>query len=109
MSALAVVGLGFLTEGVSSASQQSSDRQVRAYFNGDGFADIAIGVPNEDQAGADDGAVNVIYGSAGGLTSTGNQVWSQDSPGIAGAVCHKESSELPSAGAARACRRRPKK
>ena len=28
------------------------------------------------------GAVNVLYGSAAGLTSDGNQFWSQDSPGI---------------------------
>jgi hypothetical protein len=40
-------------------------------FNGDGFADLAIGVPEEDTGGAEDaGAVNVIYGSASGLTAT---------------------------------------
>ena len=55
-------------------------------FNGDGFADLAIGVPFEDfAAGAtDDGGVNVIYGSAAGLAAAGNQFWSQDSAGIAG-------------------------
>ncbi|MCP5013763.1 MAG: hypothetical protein GY938_00600, partial [Ketobacter sp.] len=39
-------------------------------FNGDGFMDLATGVPNEaigSIAGA--GAVNVIYGSASGLTA----------------------------------------
>jgi hypothetical protein len=50
-------------------------------FNGDGFDDLAIGVPLED-APEDSGAVNVIYGSAAGLTSTGSQVWSQNSSGI---------------------------
>jgi hypothetical protein len=50
-------------------------------FNGDAFTDLAIGVPDENQAADDDGAVNVIYGSAGGLTANGNQVWSQDSAG----------------------------
>ncbi|MGH2556056.1 MAG: hypothetical protein ACRDHO_10120, partial [Actinomycetota bacterium] len=50
-------------------------------FNGNGYADLAIGVPLED-APQDHGAVNVIYGSSAGLTSTGNQVWSQDSRGI---------------------------
>ena len=53
-------------------------------FNGDGFADLAIGVPNEDQTGTDDGAVNIIYGSAAGLNAAGNQVWDQDSAGIGG-------------------------
>ena len=43
-------------------------------FNGDGFADLAIGVPHEDRGGVGGvGAVNVIYGSASGLTSTANQ------------------------------------
>jgi hypothetical protein len=51
-------------------------------FDADGYADLAVGVPFEDQSASNDGAVNVIYGSAAGLTSAGNQVWSQDSPGI---------------------------
>jgi disulfide bond formation protein DsbB len=52
-------------------------------FNADGFADLVIGVPNEDVGGlADAGAVNVLYGSATGLSATGNQVWNQDSPDI---------------------------
>lgn len=43
-------------------------------FNGDGFADLAIGVPHEDRGGVGGvGAVNVIYGSADGLTSSANQ------------------------------------
>jgi CSLREA domain-containing protein len=47
-------------------------------------ADLAIGVPGEGvgtAAGA--GGVNVLYGSAAGLATTGNQFWSQNSPGIA--------------------------
>jgi len=43
-------------------------------FNGDGFADLAIGAPYEDQNGIGSvGGVNVIYGSANGLSSTGNE------------------------------------
>ena len=48
-------------------------------FNGDGFADLAIGVPGENSAR---GRVNVIYGAFGGLTSSGNQRWTQGSDGI---------------------------
>ncbi|HEX2639797.1 MAG TPA: FG-GAP-like repeat-containing protein, partial [Pyrinomonadaceae bacterium] len=45
-------------------------------FNKDGFADLAVGVPNEDVNGVGGvGAVNIIYGSASGLTSTGDQVF----------------------------------
>jgi FG-GAP repeat protein len=52
-------------------------------FNGDGFADLAIGSPGENVGGIGDaGVVNVLYGSAAGLTSTGNQLWAQSSPGI---------------------------
>jgi len=43
-------------------------------YNGDGFADLAVGVPGEDVAGkADAGIVIVIYGSAAGLVAAGNQ------------------------------------
>jgi hypothetical protein len=60
-------------------------------FNGDGRDDLAVGVPNEDlpdgmtaNGKVNAGAVNVIYGALAGLTSTGNQFWHQDSPGING-------------------------
>lgn len=55
-------------------------------FNGDGFTDVAIGVPGEAIGDLSDaGSVNVIYGSPAGLTPTSNQRWSQASEGIAGA------------------------
>ena len=46
--------------------------------------DLAIGVPEENLTGPipDAGAVNVLYGSAAGLTSTGDQFWNQDSTGV---------------------------
>jgi hypothetical protein len=43
---------------------------LEADFNNDGFADLAVGAPTEaigNLQGA--GAVNVLYGSAGGLTA----------------------------------------
>ena len=47
-------------------------------FNGDNFDDLAIGVPFEDVGAiADAGAVNVLYGTAGGLQSAFNQIWVQ--------------------------------
>jgi hypothetical protein len=55
-------------------------------FNGDGPADLAMGAPGENlDRGFGSGVVHVLYGSAGGLTATGSQLWSQDSPGVAGA------------------------
>ncbi|WP_328989474.1 FG-GAP-like repeat-containing protein [Kribbella sp. NBC_01245] len=56
-------------------------------FNNDGFGDLAVGVPHESVEVAtgdvyDAGAVNIFYGSAIGLTTIGNQVFTQSSPGI---------------------------
>ena len=40
-------------------------------FNGDSYADLAIGVPGEDLAGGRDaGEVNIIYGSSAGLSTS---------------------------------------
>jgi hypothetical protein len=53
--------------------------------NGDGRDDLAIGVPRENEATAiDSGGVNLIYGSASGLSATTvpDQYWSQDSGGV---------------------------
>ena len=55
-------------------------------FNGDGFGDLAVGVPGKGVATVDDaGAVAVLYGSASGLSAAGNQIWTQGSPGVTGA------------------------
>jgi hypothetical protein len=48
-------------------------------FNGDGRDDLAVGVPGENSFA---GAVQILYGSAPGLTTTGNELWTQDSPGV---------------------------
>ncbi len=56
-------------------------------FNGDGFADLAIGAPFEsvgNNAIENAGAVQVLYGSANGLTAVGNQVLIQGNGGLAG-------------------------
>jgi disulfide bond formation protein DsbB len=63
---------------VALVSSPSHSEPMKGDFNGDGFADLAIGVPFDGRSGG----VNVIYGSASGLTETGDQLWSQDSPGI---------------------------
>lgn len=77
------------TTGVIGQSQ-SNDRFGTALaigdFNCDGFADLAVGVPDENLgSGAPDaGAVNVLYGSRNGLTATGNQEWDQGRSGVDG-------------------------
>ena len=58
---------------------------TRCDFDNDNFDDLALGVPGENVGSvANAGAVNVIYGSNTGLTAGGDQLWHQDSPGVAG-------------------------
>jgi len=52
-------------------------------FNGDGFMDLAVGVPG-DNNGQARGAVNVIYGRAAGLSGQGAQEWIQGRNGLEG-------------------------
>ncbi len=55
-------------------------------FNGDGYADLAVGVPGEDLRGIEDvGTVQVMYGSAAGMTRR-DQVWHQGRWGVKGAL-----------------------
>jgi len=57
----------------------------KADFNGDGFGDLAVGVPGEDIGSISNaGGVNVLYGSSSGLAAAGNQFWSQNSKGVIG-------------------------
>ena len=85
-AALAAAGsIALPIDGATGAAASPAEgRQLHADFNGDGFADLAVGVPFEDQAATNDGAVNVIYGGPGGLSAAGNEVWSQGSEGITG-------------------------
>jgi hypothetical protein len=51
-------------------------------FNCDGNADLAVGAPGEaGVASLPSGAVSVLYGSGQGLTSVGNQIWTQNTDG----------------------------
>lgn len=57
-----------------------------ADFDRDGYADLAASSSETGAEGSTTyraGAVRVLYGSAAGLTSARNQVWWQDTPGIA--------------------------
>jgi len=72
----------------SAASGATGGRSVLADFNADTYADLAVGVPFEDTSGVDtdDGGVNVIYGSATGLSATTvpDQLWYQGKPDVEG-------------------------
>ena len=69
----------------AAAAQAAPTRSLQADFNNDGAADLAIGVPFEFVGAIQDaGAVNVLYGSAGGLQGPGSQFFTQDTPGVPG-------------------------
>jgi hypothetical protein len=54
-------------------------------FNNNGLADLAAAAPTETVGSAfSAGAVSVLYGAGGGLTSSGGQLFTQDSPGVPG-------------------------
>jgi hypothetical protein len=74
------------TPGVASSAEERDffgAELTAGDFDDDGAADLAVGAPNEDLGGiVDAGAVNVLYGSAGGLTGTGSQLLNQDTSGV---------------------------
>jgi hypothetical protein len=54
-------------------------------LDGDTFGDLVVGVPGEEVGGKDGaGAVSILFGTSGGLSSTGNKQWTQDSTGVKG-------------------------
>lgn len=86
LSALLLTPIAFLV--TPSASGQAVEGSGSAVdFNGDGYSDLAIGVPNEGINGqAEAGMVNIIYGSPTGLSASSvpNQIWHQDSADVEG-------------------------
>jgi hypothetical protein len=74
------------TRGIADAAEEGDAFGFwlsSADFNGDGFSDLAAGAGQEDVGGVvDAGAVHVIYGSANGLTGSGDDFFTQNTRGI---------------------------
>ncbi|HST82718.1 MAG TPA: FG-GAP and VCBS repeat-containing protein [Kineosporiaceae bacterium] len=85
---LLIAGMGFcFWLAVPSAAHADTAGALPFDFNGDGYADLAVGAPSEALGPvAYAGSVNVLYGSATGPTADSSQFWSQRSSGIAGAA-----------------------
>ncbi|MFJ9583958.1 FG-GAP-like repeat-containing protein [Streptomyces acidicola] len=89
--------------GLSEANTKSFDQDLPGFYgveeegdrlgaavsvndvNGDGYADIALGIPGEDFSGLTDaGSFALVPGSASGFTGTGSQVFHQNTEGVPG-------------------------
>ncbi len=90
MAALTAAVLVFGALAIHALPAHAAPPPPAGDFNGDGFADLAIGAPKQDFMGIKNaGGVSVVYGSAGGLDATSpiaNQFWTEDSPGMAGSA-----------------------
>jgi hypothetical protein len=73
-------------EGTAQTSDLFGYSLAAGDFGNTSYADLAVGVAYDDEISglADAGAVNVLYGSATGLTATNDQLWSQQSLSISG-------------------------
>jgi hypothetical protein len=70
-------------EGWSETGDQMGYSLASGDFDGDRYDDLAIGAPGEavgQLAGA--GAVNVLYGSDAGITTSSNKQWYQDTENV---------------------------
>jgi hypothetical protein len=87
----ALVGLVTLLVTVPPAAgapgqERAAAQEARVDFNDDGFTDLGVGAPGEDVGAATDaGALNVMYGSAGGLQASAD-VFFQGSRGVGGSL-----------------------
>lgn len=74
-------GLLTLTTGTATAAPA----KYADDFNGDGYADLAVGVPEEKVGSVGvAGGVHVLRGSRNGLTGTGSQWFSRATVGVPG-------------------------
>jgi hypothetical protein len=56
-------------------------------FDGDGPADLAVGVSQESVGNVEAaGAINILYGSGTGLSGAGSQLFTQDTAGVGSAA-----------------------
>lgn len=88
LSRLDVVGSTaryFPIRGMVETGDRFGGAVARGDFDGDGFQDLAIGDPGEAVGSASGaGAVNVLYGTASGLSGWRNELWTQASSRVGG-------------------------
>jgi hypothetical protein len=84
-AALGAVVVAPTAEAAAPPYKGANNRAVQDDFNGDGYRDLAVGIPGASR-GDDDlvGAVDVLYGSKSGLSAARHQVVTQASAGVPG-------------------------
>jgi hypothetical protein len=71
--------------GAVEADDQFGSQLAVGDFNNNGFGDLAASAPTEDVGTAQQaGAVSETRGRPGGLTTTGGQLWTQNTAGVPG-------------------------
>ena len=85
-SATALFGLVLASGLVLAPTADAAKRPPAAFdFDGDGHAELAVGIPNERLGGVKrTGAVEVRPGTANGPTAVGARLWSQGTAGVKG-------------------------
>ena len=87
-------------KGRAERNDRLGDALATGDFDGDGAYDLATGVPGDSVSGfADAGAVNVLYGTARGLREVGDELWTQATSGVKGAVGDDSFGEAAASGA----------
>ena len=77
------------TEGSAEEHDLFGQALAAGDFDGDGYFDLAVGVPEQTVGGhANAGAVHILYGSRPGLSTAGDQIWHQDS-GAVGSIAEE--------------------
>lgn len=82
-------------EGITDADDNFGKEVVAGDFNGDGYFDLAVGVPGEDilhqsTIRSNAGAVNIIYGSKDGLHALNNTILYQGLNGVVKGTPHDD-------------------
>lgn len=88
LAAVTLAGVGYATTDARAAytTSYSAARALHGDFNGDGYGDLVAASANARFSGGDyAGAIQVVYGGAGGLQSSTARVLTQDTRGVPGA------------------------
>ncbi|MEU5902410.1 FG-GAP-like repeat-containing protein [Streptomyces venezuelae] len=81
----AATALGVTGVTAGSAAAVDAPSKIRGDYNGDGYVDLAVGVPSATVDGkAEAGYVNVVWGGASGLGKHGSTTVSQSTAGVPG-------------------------